>query len=158
MRRELAAVRIFPMSDKAEGFVGCSTEDVQRKLFLRELPRRRGRYQYRKSSLVAEPNTIVLFQFKAHLIASAAFLRDEKSTPAQANKTGYGGTMFFDVASIRTFAPIDLATMRKSWPHFRAFGHVRQFLSADGYMLFKRRLKHVQSPPRSALPRRASAS
>jgi hypothetical protein len=134
------------MSDKAEGFLGRSIEDVQQKLFLRDLPKCGGRYRYRTSSLVAEPNTIVLFQYKAHLIASAAFLRDEKSTPAQAARTGYGGTMFFDVASIRTFAPVDLAMMRKSWPHFRAFGHVRQFLSADGYTLFKRRLKHIAAP------------
>jgi len=36
--------------------------------------------------------------------------------------------------------------MRKAWPSFRAFGHVKQYLNPARYSMFKRRLKHVTSP------------
>jgi len=33
--------------------------------------------------------------------------------------------------------------MRKAWPGFRGFGHVKQFLNPAGYPAFRRRLKGV---------------
>ena len=36
--------------------------------------------------------------------------------------------------------------MRKVWPSFRAFGHVKQSLNPTLYSQFKRRLKNVKSP------------
>ncbi len=129
------------MSDKIEGFRGRSIEDVQEKCFLRDLPKRGGQYRYPRVGLNAEPGTIVLFQYRAHIIASAAFLRDEKfSRP----RGGCSGAIYLDVSSIRTFDPLDLAAMRTVWPHFRAFGHVKQLLNPTLYPMFKRRLKHVR--------------
>src|SRR3954470_19653054 len=78
MRREIPAVRILPMSDQADGFRGRTVEDVQRGCFLRDLPRGKGRWRYQASGLNAQPGTVVLFQFKARIIASGVFLRDEK--------------------------------------------------------------------------------
>jgi hypothetical protein len=126
------------MSDKAEGFRGRSIEDVQRDLFLRDLPTREGRWRYRKAGLSADPGTVVLFQFKARVIASAVFLRDE---PFERPVRGSAGALYFEPASFRTFEPVDVAGMRKAWPRFRAFGHVKQFLNPEGYGAFVRGLK-----------------
>lgn len=130
------------MSDKLPGFRDRSIEDVQAKLFLHDLVRSRGRYRYPRSGLNAEPGTIVLFQFKARVIASARFLRDEKFE--QADRDGFGGAMFFDAASIEIFDPIDDATMRRAWAGFRRFGHVKQALNPTCFAMFRRVRKHVR--------------
>src|SRR5260221_6283997 len=129
MAREIPGVRIFPMSDRAPGFVGKGIERVQRETFLRGLPARGGRFRYRASGLDARAGTIVLFQYRARVIASAVFLRDEKlerrgagSAGGAKTKVKYGGVLCFDVASIRTFEPVDVAGMRQAWPGFRRFG------------------------------------
>lgn len=143
VRREIPAVRILPMSDKAEGFRGRSIEQVQKGVFLRNLPSHKGRYRYPSSGLNAAPGTIVLFQYRARIIASAVFLRDEKFDQPIG---GYGGAIHFDAKSFRTFDPLDVQAMRKVWPSFRGFGHVKQFLNPGLYPMFKRRLMHVASP------------
>jgi len=143
MRREIPSIRILPMSDKLDGFRGRSIEDVQKDIFLSKLPARKGCFRYRSSGLNAKPETVVLFQFKARIIASAVFLRDEKFDESI---DGCGGAMFFDVKSFRTFKPLDVEAMRKVWPSFRGFGHVKQYLNPTLYGQFKRRLKQVASP------------
>jgi hypothetical protein len=131
------------MSDQAVGFRGRTIAQVQAGVFLRELPRRKGRYRYRSAGLNAEAGTVVLFQFQARIIASAVFLRDEKfRQPIR----GHGGALYFDVESFRTFDPLDAVAMRKVWPGFRGLGHVKQFLNPTRYSMFKRRLKNVASP------------
>jgi hypothetical protein len=135
MRREIPAVRILPMSDKIRGFVGRSIEDVQRGLFMRDLPANGGRFRYPRVGLKARAGTVVLFQYRARIIASAVFVRDEKF------ERRVGGTLHFEPASFRIFEPVDVEAMRKVWPAFRAFGHVRQFLNPTLYGKFKRRLK-----------------
>ena len=143
MHRNIPSVRILPMSDKADGFRGRGIAEVQAKIFLRELPRQKGRYRYPSAGLNAEPGTVVLFQYQARIIASAVFLRDEKFAKPIA---GYGGAIYFDVKSFRTFDPLDAGAMRKVWPAFRAFGHVKQSLNPTLYPQFKRNLKNVASP------------
>ena len=85
----------------------------------------------------------MLFQFRARIIASGVFLRDEKF---ESPKRGYGGVMHFDPKSFRTFDPLDALAMRKVWPSFRAFGHVKQYLNPTLCSQFKRRLKNIASP------------
>jgi len=143
MRSEIPAVRIWPMSDKLAGFRGRSIEDVQARLFLGDLPKCGGRYRYPSSGLNAPPGTIVLFQFKARIIASAIFLRDEKFDRSQ---KGYAGAMFFDIRSIRTFDPLDVEPMRRVWPSFTRFGHVKQYLNPTRYPMLKKRLKNATAP------------
>lgn len=142
MRRAIPSVRILPMSDKADGFRGRSIEQVQAGCFLRDLPGCNGRWHYRASGLNAEPGTLVLFQFKARIIASGVFLRDEKFERPKGN---HGGAIYFEPRSFRTFEPLDVEAMRKVWPAFRAFGHVKQHLNPTRYSLFKRQLKRVKS-------------
>ena len=136
----IPAIRIWPMSDKIPGFKGRSIEDVQSRTFLRDLPACNGRFRYQSAGLNTDPGTVVLFQFKARIIAIAVFLRDDKYEKA---KRGYAGAIYIDPESIRTFEPIDLAGMRKIWPNFRAFGHVKQFLNPTVYAKFKRSLKKI---------------
>ncbi len=143
MRREIPAMRILTMSTKTKGFATRSIEDVQTRLFLRDLPACGGRYRYRSSGLNADAGTIVLFQYRARVIASAVFLFDEKF---ERPRGGHSGVIHLDPASIRTFDPLDVGAMRKVWPGFRAFGHVKQALNPTLYPLFKRRLKQVKSP------------
>jgi hypothetical protein len=131
------------MSDKIEGFRGRSIEQVQAIYFLNKLPARNGRFAYVSSGLNAEPGTLVLFQFKARIIASAIFLRDEKF---ERPINGCAGELYFDPQSFRTFDPLDVPAMRKIWPAFRGFGHAKQRLNPMRYPHFKRRLKNVMPP------------
>jgi hypothetical protein len=140
MPRDVPAIRILPMSEKREGFQGRSIEDVQRHVFLRDLPACGGRYRYASAGLNADPGTIVLFQYRARVIASAVFLRDERfARPVR----GHAGVLHFEPASFRTFDPLDVAAMREIWPRFRAFGHVKQFLNPEMRSALQRRLKNV---------------
>ena len=151
MPRAVPAVRILPMSDKAEGFVGRSIEEVQRDVFLRWLPRHKGRYRYAKTGLNAEPGTVVLFQYRAHVIASAVFLRDEKFLQAKGKAANQrSGLLHFKADSFRTFDAIDVKGMRMIWPWFKAFGHAKQALNPGLYPLFKRSLRHVRAPGSTA--------
>ena len=132
------------MSNRIEGFRGRGIADVQSKLFLRDLPQCGGRFRYPSSGLNADPGTILLFQYQARIIATARFLRDERFEKPVG---GCAGAIYVEVASIRTFEPVDLATMRKAWPGFRAFGHVKQHLNPTNFGRFKRGLKNVAAPP-----------
>jgi len=129
------------MSDRIAGFRDRSSEDVQERLFRRDLPRCGGRFAYPRMGLNAPAGTVVLFQFTARIIASAVFLRDEKYARP---KRGCAGQMHFDVASFQTFDPIDAEMMRKVWPAFRAFGHVKQHLNPARYPMLKRRLRNIR--------------
>jgi hypothetical protein len=90
--------------------------------------------------LKAVAGTVVLFQFRARIIASGVFLRDEKF---ERPRGGFGGVIYFEAGSFLIFEPVDLEGMRKVWPGFRGFGHVKQFLKPGSYPMFKRRLKKV---------------
>ena len=155
MGRETPAVRILPMSDREPGFVGKGIERVQRETFLRDLPACGGRFRYRASGLSARPGTVVLFQYRARVIAMAAFVRDEKF---EHRRRGHGGVLHFDAASIRTFEPVDAAGMRKAWSGFVRFGHVKQVLNGSCFPAFRRRLRNVASPGRDATGRERERS
>jgi hypothetical protein len=148
MPRDISAVRIWPMSDQIKGFRGRSIGDVQTNVFLRELPRCDGRWRYPRVGLNADPGTIVLFQFRARIIASAVFLRDEKYDRP---RSGCAGALYFDPTSFRTFDPLDVQAMRKIWPGLRVLGQAKQMLNPTCYPQFKRRLKNVASPRQSTV-------
>jgi len=131
-------MRIWPMSDKIRGFRGKSIAQVQADCFRRDLPKAGGVFSYRSAGLHSPAGTVVLFQFRARIIASAVLLRDEKFTSPRA---GRRGRLHLDVGSIRTFEPLDLAGMRQIWPGIRPFGHVKQVLNPTLYGKFRRRLK-----------------
>jgi hypothetical protein len=128
------------MSDRIEGFRGRSIEDVQRRVFLKSLPKMNGRYRYRSSGLNAPVGTLVLFQFHGRVIASATLIRDEKF---ERPRGPHAGVLLFEPDSFRVFDPVDAEGMRKAWAWFKRFGHVKQALNPAGYPAFKRRLKNT---------------
>ena len=140
---DVPAVRLLPMSDRQPGFAGKSIERVQSEFFLRRLPAGGGRYRYPSSGLNAGRGAIVLFQFKARVVASAVFLHDERYERLTG---GFAGVLHFDPSSVRTFEPVDAEAMRAVWPGFRAFGHVKQTLNPGQWPSFERRLKGVRTP------------
>jgi hypothetical protein len=145
MSKLVPAVRILPMSANEKSFRGRGVEDVQAGFFLEELalPPKSGRFRYPTTGLNAEPGTVVLFQYEAKIIASATFERSERYDQPQ---HGYRGAIWFDVKSIRTFDPVDVEAMRKIWPEFRSFGHVKQHLDPAKYAKFQKRLLGVTAP------------
>lgn len=147
MPRDIPSVRILPMSDRIEGFRGRSIEDVQQRVFLRGLSKLNGRYRYRSTGLNAPAGSLVLFQFRGRVIASAVFVRDDKF---EKRRGPHAGEMYFEPASFRVFDPVDADGMRKAWPWFRRFGHVKHALNPTGYPAFKRRLKNVRAPASSS--------
>jgi len=84
-----------------------------------------GRFRYPRAGLVAPAGTIVLFQYRARVIASAVFVRDERF---ERRGAALAGELHLEMASIRTFEPVDAATMRKAWPAFSGVRHVKQAL------------------------------
>lgn len=140
------AVRILPMTnDIPAEFPGCTNiEELQQKFILNELPSREsGRYYYRKSGLKAEPGTVVLFQCKASIIASATLTGIEKSFV----QVGYDGYLNFDVTSIKIFKPITADTLKGIWPNFSRFNQTKQDLKPpENYSEFEKILESVIKP------------
>ncbi len=97
-------IRILPMSKKDE-FENKSIKKVQYKFFLRKLPfKKRGKFLYKKSKMnIRGTNTLVLFQYDNHIIASARLL---KIKSFKKPKDGYKGAYYFDISSIRIFKPL----------------------------------------------------
>lgn len=132
------AVRLLPMSDYDEDVAGLETKDVQRQLFMRDI-RRDGRYQFREQGLDAEPGTVVLFQLRSSVVASAVFERPEKY-PAPIGE--YTGVFHFKPETVRVFQPIGADQLRAIWPtSFKNFGRTKVNLEpAENYALFEQAL------------------
>jgi hypothetical protein len=60
------------------------------------------------------------------------------------NSEGYKGGLYFDAKTIKVFDPIDADGVRKIWPTFTGFSHVRQKLDRKGYPTFERSLRGVE--------------
>lgn len=145
------AVRILPMSRDEPEFSGRGIDEVQMRFFLGEMPwpPNPGRYQYRKKGLEAEQGTVVLFQFAAHIIASATFVRIERY---QQPDGPYYGALWFDPASIQVFKPVSAEVLHKHWPEkFVKFGQAPQELDPPSrYPEFERELLRIDWPTRPA--------
>ena len=137
-------IRILPMSGTVE-FQGQTVKQVQEEFFLAELPMRTppGQYLFRTKSLNADSGTLVLFQKQASIIASATLLSVEWFDKPQGE---YRGAMYFDVPSIRVFAPISVAQMQQVWPEFSGFSNALQSLDPSGRDGFENLLATTTSP------------
>ena len=143
-------IRILPM-DFQEEFPDWSIEKLQHKFFLGELPfRPEGEYLYRKFGLKAGPGTVVLFQFRGFLVASAILndVRHFKKPRVEVHdgeRFEYNGALYFEQRSIRVFDPVGFDIVSKIWPKVTNFGHVKWSLDPKGYTAFKRELKHIKT-------------
>ena len=103
-----------------------------------------GRYRYRTHGIDAEPGTVVLFQFKAHIVASAVLVRIERYSQPDGP---YKGVLWFNPTSIRVFEPVGAEALRKHWPDkFVRFGNVIQALDPSHYAAFQAELSGVGLP------------
>jgi len=121
------SIRILPMSGSDPEFTGKSIVDVQ-EWFQNELPYRN--YNF-KTGMNAERGTLVLFQYKAHIIASA--ILDEKILYKEKKEGGYRGYYSFISSSIALFNPLDVLDMTKVWREFIGFKNSQQNLEISGY-------------------------
>jgi hypothetical protein len=137
------SIRTLPMS--TEEFSEWSVEDIQQKFFLEDLPfRSDGGYLHYRYGLKTPSGSVVLFQYRNVLVASAIF-RDA-SRFAEPDENGYEGMLYFQPTSIRVFVPIDSNVVSRIWPAFRRFSHVKQSLDPNGYLAFERELRNVRIP------------
>lgn len=138
-------VRIVPMSPGDSD--DCSIEEQQNGYFLGDLPGKLKGTYYCRSTLVAEPATPVLFQYRNHVIAFARFLRAE--TLPKPNKDGYPKIMLFEPASIRVFTPVTADEMRSIWPgEFKKFTHTKPALSPEQLDAFLALVESTTRMPR----------
>jgi hypothetical protein len=141
------AVRILPMS--TEEFSDWTIEELQQKFFLEDLPfRPDARYRHYKAGLKTPPGSVVLFQYRKFLVASAIFRDAERFM--EPDEDGYEGALYFDTKSIRVFDPIGPDVVSEFWHEFKGFSHVKWSLNPEGYAAFQRALKQVEPPKQQA--------
>lgn len=141
------AVRLLPMSRNQPGFGDWGALQVQDEFFLDRLPAHGGRFCFPASAIQAEGGTVVLFQYERVVVASAVLLGIERYAKCKTiDGLPFRGAYLFDPLSIRTFEPVDAATLKKSWPKFERFGQAKQRLEpAANYAKFRRSLRKVRS-------------
>jgi len=128
-----------------EEFSDCSTEKLQESFFLTDLPSRpEGYYRHYKYGLDTPEGTVVLFQYRKEIVASAIFAGSKRLEKPDEN--GYSGSLYFDTASIRVFDPIDSSAIVNIWPKFPGFSHVKHSLDPKRYAEFEALLKNVEAP------------
>jgi hypothetical protein len=132
------AIRILPMSENDKEFNGFSIEDLQ-EWFITILP---GRVYQFKTGMNAEPGTIVLFQYKSHIVALATLA--DKIIYKMKMSDGYKGCYVFEPYSISTFIPITALDMKRIWFNFKGFNQSQKILHTDleEYLNFGRLLKN----------------
>jgi hypothetical protein len=135
------------MSRNQPGFGDWDALQVQNEFFLGILPAEGGRFHFLRGALKAGEGTIVLFQYAGVIVASAKLLGVERYGKRKTiNGIIFRGAYLFDPLSIRTFAPVDGAMLRKYWPKFVRLGQAKQTLSpASTYAKFRRSLRRVRS-------------
>lgn len=115
-------IRILPMS--MDEFEDKSIEELQ-EWFIEELKNvRKGLYRYRTSGLKTSTGSLILFQYRSKIIASAIFLNSERYEKAYIkSKTKYNGFFEFDPNSITVFKPISNDKFNQI--HEVKFNHVK---------------------------------
>ena len=106
-------------------------------------------YRYMKYGLVAPPRSVVLFQFKAQVIASAEFVKRTRFRTPETYEIGgttltFNGVFIFRVPTICVFDPWDTDDMRRCWPDFPRFNNIKQFLDPNGFDCFIRHCRNVR--------------
>jgi hypothetical protein len=131
------SIRILPMSEQDPEFIGFSIEDMQ-EWFSTVLPKRV--YQF-KTGMNTELGTIVLFQYKGHIVALATLA--DKILYKKKLIDGYKGCYVFEPYSIATFLPVTALEMKGIWPDFKGFNQSQQILHTDleQYIKFSNLLK-----------------
>lgn len=123
-------IRILPMSNEDPEFKNKTISEVQ-DWFKNVLPNRI--YNFKKG-MNADKGTLVLFQYQAHIIASA--ILDAKIMYESPIGGGYSGYYKFIPFSIAIFNPLNVNDMKFVWKDFIGFKNSLQNLNTDGYKDF----------------------
>ncbi len=162
------AVCVLPMSEaefpewtvpelQARFFLGATDDDARNLLALAHP----GRYLFRKHALdedKAPPGTLVLFQYKAHIIASAVLARIERYANASESDENRGAFWFIP-ESVRVFKPLAVDVIQRVWPgEIEGFSNVRYYLNPPAnFLRLYSMLRGVAAPvPKFTLPNEAS--
>ena len=117
-------IRILPMSTNE--FNDESIEWLQG-WFIEELKNvRKGLYKYRISGLNTATGSLILFQYKNKIVASAIFLNSERyNKDCVELKNGYNGLFEFDPDTITVFQPISNNEFNQICGNEVKFNHVK---------------------------------
>lgn len=117
-------IRILPMSTNE--FNDESIEWLQ-KWFIEELKNaRKGLYKYRTSGLNTATGSLILFQYRSRIIASAIFLNSERyKEDCVELENGYNGFFEFDPDSITVLKPISNSEFNQICEIEVKFNHVK---------------------------------
>jgi hypothetical protein len=93
-------IRIYPLSD-------LEFEDISsiEAYFTSELKDKCGKFRYRNKSIVAKSGTIVLFQYKNHIVAQAKLMEVHKfKAPMIDGDIKYHGYFLFDPETVQYYS------------------------------------------------------
>ncbi|MEK5174571.1 hypothetical protein NST63_15370 [Heyndrickxia sp. FSL W8-0496] len=130
----IPAIRLLPMSETDPEFTGKSIEFLQ-EWFVNVLPNRK--YNFKKG-MNTDSGTLVLFQYQAHVIASA--ILEKKIRYDEEKKGGYKGAYSFIPESIAVFTPITSEEIKVIWGQFKGFNQSLQELDVNMYELLSKLL------------------
>lgn len=120
---EYTEIRILPMSSDYE-FPNKNYLQVQKEFFIEDLKNRpKVNYKFRNKYMVASNGTLVLFQFRGQIIASAIL---EGYNLFDSSEGVYNGEYYFDRDSIKIFTPITSGELSEIVPEFKRFSQVQQ--------------------------------
>ena len=150
------AVRILPMDSENEfPLPKWTVKRLQYDFFLGDLVENEGEYWYQQRGMIADPGSVVLFQFRSAIVASAEFEEAEAFDEPEIGENGliYHGAFYFRVPTISVFMPIGADTMELIWGHpsngynrFKRFSQAKQSLDPECYPRFPRRCRFIRHP------------
>ena len=138
-------VRILPMdSTKEFPYPAWTINKLQCRFFRRDLADN-GVYMYQLKGMKAGPASIVLFQFRSAIVASAVLDDTEPYDDPYLHENGlcYYGEFRFRISTISVFNPVDSDTMQTIWGRptngynrFKTFSQAKQSLDPQRYPQF----------------------
>lgn len=120
-------IQIIPMSK--DEFEGMSIEEVQTNYFMNELINRNEcLYYYRSKGIKNQKNTMLLFQYDNHIVASAILKQTlHFDKPIEG---GYKGAWELEKDSIQIFIPITCDELRLIVPKIKKFSQAKQVIDS----------------------------
>lgn len=122
------AIQIIPMSK--DEFKGMSIEEVQADYFMNELINRNEcLYYYRSKGIKNQENTMFLFQYDNHIIASAILKQTVHfSKPIEGQ---YKGAWELEKDSIQIFNPVTCDELRVIVPEIKKFSQAKPIINSS---------------------------
>ena len=118
-------IRIIPMSNEDQEFIGKNIKEVQKDFFEESLvTKEKGWYYYAQSGLEAEENDLLLFQMNNSIIASA-ILDMVVNFPKPTSEGNYGAYVL-KINTIKTFNPISKDELKEMINKFDSFNQTKQ--------------------------------